>query len=1103
MFFKQGSHIERSLVTATSGGTLTLTNTSETYQVFTGSTTHTLKLPDATTMAVGQRFEVVNTSTGAITVQDSTSATITTVDAGTSKIFRLADNSTAAGTFDATAASAGGAAGLSGQDSAQINSVGAKGYGSTSVVLKYNPEEVGGDYWLTRSSAPVTGFIDNFDLNGFAYAAGGYGGSFRNTNYQYNDDNNAWTAKSNTPIAFAYGATASVGGFGYDLGLQNSSSVIQNGYKYSDSTDAWTALSALVIAQTQAGVSASSGYIVAAGGYYDGVSASHGINSIQLYDYTNNVYLASGMVRSITAAAGGAFSLNNRSYVSCGRNSPNFYNNTDQISLATKSVVISAANPQSKETCGVAAQGFGFTLGGAPASGYYADVQRFSEATGSWMSMASLSSARRQYSSASVNGSPYMVGGDTGSYVATTERYYPFSFLKTAINYRSTATPSSISAIVAMGGLNTTVPVQVRTDGDSWKSFTSAGSPLKQGETLSTKFPAYQLPFVGCGSTSGVAANGLSSNEFYNVNSDTWTARQAFAAARVAANGFSVLGNSYVLGGLNTSNAQQKQNYQYNEITNTSVSKTDVTDTANNTGGGSLNGYGYVYTVGNASYSGTGTKNLFQYNPVSDAWSTKTAQTNDVLQSSLLNQSGFLWMHGGLLNNGTSGGQVFNQQYSDVTNTWASKTNISTGVQSYAGFAMNGLTFVAAGQNSSGTGTNGTQIYNPGTNAWSSGGTVPSSAFHWRGFASGGFGYGAGGYNGSYTGFFYQYNPDSAAWATKTNNGTRAFTANGYSAGSYRNYEMRVGIPAFYMGLGGLQLTSRANMVSVQSMDCNFVVGDRFYGAAGLDGGLVDASTRTNVTQRFDSIINAWMKETNFPAIGNTGGHSSCNTLGGQGYAPGFNTAAGALTATSYKFDPESHQWISITNMPVNSGAGNISGSLNGYIYTNGHHPSIGVTLMHQYSNSTNAWSNKTSSPSGHYTGAAAVQGGFFYSLGGTSVSTANDQYNDASNAWLTKTNLASGAWNTAAINLPVDRFTLFGGYNGANISTVQEFNPAQNVWSLKTSLTTAQREQTCGTFMTGNGVVAGGVTSSYVATAFQYTDSVKNAALSAALLIS
>jgi hypothetical protein len=64
---------------ATAGGTTTLTATSPSVTIFTGSTTQTLVLPDVSTLQLGMTFTIINTSTGAITPQSSGGNSFTTI----------------------------------------------------------------------------------------------------------------------------------------------------------------------------------------------------------------------------------------------------------------------------------------------------------------------------------------------------------------------------------------------------------------------------------------------------------------------------------------------------------------------------------------------------------------------------------------------------------------------------------------------------------------------------------------------------------------------------------------------------------------------------------------------------------------------------------------------------------------------------------------------------------------------------------------------------------------------------------------------------------------------------------------------------------------
>jgi hypothetical protein len=85
--------------TVTAGTTTTLTVASTQYQRFTGTTTQTVKLPDATTLQVGFVYTIDNDSTGNLSIIDSASGAVDTIVPGTIDDVILLDNSTVAGTW--------------------------------------------------------------------------------------------------------------------------------------------------------------------------------------------------------------------------------------------------------------------------------------------------------------------------------------------------------------------------------------------------------------------------------------------------------------------------------------------------------------------------------------------------------------------------------------------------------------------------------------------------------------------------------------------------------------------------------------------------------------------------------------------------------------------------------------------------------------------------------------------------------------------------------------------------------------------------------------------------------------------------------------------
>jgi hypothetical protein len=93
---------------ATAGTTTTLTVASAAIQQFTGSSTQTMLLPNATSLVNGTQYFVMNRSSGAVTVQMNGGTLLQTLAASSYAIFTLINNGTAAGTWDSAYTSGGG-----------------------------------------------------------------------------------------------------------------------------------------------------------------------------------------------------------------------------------------------------------------------------------------------------------------------------------------------------------------------------------------------------------------------------------------------------------------------------------------------------------------------------------------------------------------------------------------------------------------------------------------------------------------------------------------------------------------------------------------------------------------------------------------------------------------------------------------------------------------------------------------------------------------------------------------------------------------------------------------------------------------------------------
>jgi len=106
--FQLNNLIENMTTTATAAGTTTLTISSSKTQQFTGSSTQTMVLPNATTLQNGHQFYAMNRSSGAVTVNMNGGTLLQTMAASSFCLFTLINNGTAAGTWDSAYSSGGG-----------------------------------------------------------------------------------------------------------------------------------------------------------------------------------------------------------------------------------------------------------------------------------------------------------------------------------------------------------------------------------------------------------------------------------------------------------------------------------------------------------------------------------------------------------------------------------------------------------------------------------------------------------------------------------------------------------------------------------------------------------------------------------------------------------------------------------------------------------------------------------------------------------------------------------------------------------------------------------------------------------------------------------
>lgn len=1020
-FFKQGAIVERTLVTTSTGGTLTLLNNSETNQVITGTSSHSIQLPNATTMVNGQRFEIISDTTGVITVKANDGSTLTTIAAGGTKIFRLVDNSSSNGTFDATAVSSSGT-GVSAADLQLLRAGQAGSFSSQSRQITFNPEEVGADVWISKSSNPNTiGQQSNgFSFNGFGYNFGGTNGTPGiTTNARFDDTNNYWIARTALSTA-SFGAGAFQGsGFGFICGGSNDTgtfAAINPGRteQYTDSTDAWATKTALTTPQAgNVSWDFNDGYGYSAGGLNTGGSFFNpGI--VQLYSIASNSWVSRPTMINPHSNVQG-FVLNDLAYVCMSRENATAASERYSRSTNTWTSVASASSSEGNSLA-FASVGFGYVIGGDTNS---SRTRKYTDFANYWVNAYSTTTSRSSGSDGIVINS---IGYTDSSTVRPMEQYRNANLVSFGLMQRFTAVPTSIVATVKLSGLTFNVPVQVRTDGDNWKTLTAnSDTALKTSETLAAKFTEYGQGFVHGGNDNSTGY--FSTTYRYSPEANTWATKTSSGLSRGTFAAFAIGGSAYAVSGEGTSSLVNN-NQQYDEIADSFTTRAVLPASLYYVNGFALNGFGFAIGGSTTTATATSVNTNYRYNSTLDSWATK-----GTLGGATQNPTAVTLTGKGLRASGfNTGGSTITttEDYSDILDTWTSRANALTSRGRTGAFSVNAAAYYFG----SGGSITTNEKFDPGTNAWSTVASLNSGTFNPGCFRMGDFGYSVGGAGSSVN---QQFNSAANTWTTKTALPANRFGCGvNYTPGVYRNYEVRVGVPEYIAGLGAGFWVTRSSP------------GIQFSGQAASLGGFGYATSFTDsFGYKHDPATDIYLKK-GASTIG-THGYRTMWPLLGFAYNGMPNSGTSSVRKQFEQYDPATDLFTAKTSSTTGHGIG-AGFAFNGFGYVcGGDDPGVSA-VVERYNAQTNAWSNMTSMNNTREGGSSGgMLNGLGYMIGaqGAGANGGSERYNDASNAWFTITTHPVGVAYCS-----VAGFKGFLHANGGNTTTfVYKYSDSLNAW--------------------------------------------------------
>lgn len=1023
-YFKLGALIEGTETTATAGGTTTLIASSKMVQQFTGTQNQTVILPNATGLSVGRKFDILNRSTGTITVQNSGGITLGTVSANSQRSFVCKDNGSANGVFalGGNPGSAGAGASVTKKDSLLLlQGLAGSNFESDTIVsktFKINPEEGGSNYWLSRSNmdaARSSGAV--FYLNGNIYQSGGAstGGPVNNNAQRFSEQNNYWIARSTPPFSRQYNIGFALNSYGYSTGGYDGAAYSAATYQYNDSTDSWVSKANLNSARGN--VQGELPVLDGKAFYPAGLGAVQ-FNTTEMYDDVANVWYLRGNA-ILTRHAHAMFAYNGAIYIGAGETQGGIQwaSTVEKYDLDKNTYSSAASITTARAYPGSSVSGLGAQIWGGTTNGtnQITTNEEFNDTSGSWITRAPLTTGVLFPQGSSAKGSGYQIGGGpSGSVVGVVNSYRPFSFITLKLK-SSLAAPTSILVATKLSNKITSLAVQLRSDDNTWKTLeANKDKAIETGETLKDKFREVPSIYAHGGN--------VSSTERFNDATNTWVNRVSLSTSKYTSGAFNLNGLGYVVGG----SFSTKTNDQINDTTNSYVTKAPTINDHNTSPAAFvLESLGYIAAGTNATVEA--------YNDSTNTWSAK-ASVNAM--PDYVQNGSFMVSGRGYLYCGVNGSFNITQRYDALLNTWTTTgATVSPARGAVGSFGLNNYGFICGGW--SGALNSAVSRYDNETNAYASRANMANAVEWGQGGTLGGYGYCFGGdTNPTALTRNEQFNDEANIWTTKGSLNT-ARTGNGANAvgpNPYRNYEIKVGIPSFIAGLGaGIWLSKTASIYTTKNAEA-FTVG-----GFGISPG---ASEATGV-ERYNHVNDSW-KATG-PTLGNKS-YSLSFSLLGFGYMAGGNPA----NTTAEKFNPDTEAWSSIAPMVASVRGLTTGDQLNGFGYAVGGDTNPGSTATaEKYDPQANTWTAVASMAiAGLSQGSAASVLGFLYvkhtTSGGVAQAAGFEKYNDSANIWTTMAN-RNNAVDYSNSMVIKNKLFLVGGTGPTDI--MEEYLTSINIW--------------------------------------------------------
>ncbi|MCX5786277.1 MAG: fibronectin type III domain-containing protein [Elusimicrobia bacterium] len=724
---------------------------------------------------------------GLITDYKALGSTMTWVETPTSIYFdEITTNSITASGYAATPAFTGLDVGLSGVAVA-INDA-------------YKPWR-NGNKWTTKAVIPTPrNKLSIGVIGGKLYAVGGgVGGSYFNTNEEYDPASNTWSTKAVMPTARRGLSVGVIGPKLYAVGGQDSSGYLNANEEYDPASNTWATKTVMPTSRGALSMGVISGKLYAIGG----IGGSE--NENEEYNPATNTWVTKAVM--LTARAELSAGVIDGKLYAVGGSGGSLNEEYDPVS---NTWVTKAAMPTIRT--GLSAGVIGgklYAIGGSSVTGICLTTnEEYDPAANTWNTKTAMPTARYMMSGAVIGGKLYTVGGDNGSsYLNVNEEYDPgvaSSFTALTPNTQYFFKAKARNALGAeTGEITLSTYTLAAIPSTATPSFTGVSSRAVTVNWTQSANPDGTMYYAQLSTASDFSAiSGSSTTSNYQLTTSNLLPNTTYYA-RVAAINHDGLITDYKTLGSTMTWVEPPTSIYFDEVSSNSITASGYAATPAFTGldvglsgvtvamnnayqpwrngnkwtvkagmptqrdgvsGGVIGGK--LYAVGGSN--GLGVLNINEeYDPVANTWVTKTVMSTARMWLSAGVIDGKLYAMGGSPD-GSSPLNI-NEEYDPASNTWVTKAVIPTARYTFSVGALGNKLYAVGGSPDGGSSLNTNEEYDPAANTWRIRAVMPTSRNGLSVGVIGGKLYVVGGWSGGAPSFNTneEYDPVFNTWAAK------------------------------------------------------------------------------------------------------------------------------------------------------------------------------------------------------------------------------------------------------------------------------------------------------------------------------------------------